>query len=848
MTIKNNRPEQAAPFSADMTGAPQTNSLRLSQVQAETVLRRQADEIARENVALTLENPKALSLEKTRQTLHELRVHQIELEMQNDELRLAQVEIDATRARYFDLYDMAPVGYCTLSEKGLIQEANLTAATMLGLARATLINQQLSRFIFKEDQDIYYLHRKLLFDTGKPQASDLRMVKNDGTAFWAHLESTEAQNADGIPVWRFVMSDITNRKLAEAVLQRTHDELEQRTEALLESEKHYRELVEGTPGIIYSFSIKRGGVYYSSHVTDILGYSPEQLYAQPMLWYNSIHPDERYSVDQLIRDATTCKPFCIEYRIRDALGNWHWFEDRSTGYHFDGIDAIVEGLVLDITERKRMEEALRDAHWRLDSIIEGTHVGTWEWNVETGETVFNETWAQIIGYTLAELAPISIETWESFSHPDDLKQCTEMLERHFAGELPYYDSECRMKHKNGDWVWIHDRGRVITRTSDDKPQMMFGTHTDITNRKLYEQQIRMNERNLESLVRISQYQTEDAQQSLDFALEEAIRLTGSKIGYINHYNEENEQFTLSAYSADVMKECSISEVKNRYALSQAGIWDDAVRQREPIILNDFQAANPQKKGFPEGHAVLYRYLIIPVFSNDRIVGVAAVANKASDYDQTDILQLTLIMDAVWKIIERIKANQELLQAREMADMANVAKSEFLANMSHEIRTPMNGVIGMTGLLLDTELDDEQRRYAEIVRSSGNSLLCLINDILDFSKIEAKKLDLEMLDFDLSSLLDDFAGTLALQAHEKGLELLCAADLNVPTLLSGDPGRLRQILTNLTGNAIKFTHAGEVSVRVSLVEDESESSGQSAESTESGVEGPVHSDVTEGGAI
>ncbi len=244
MTIKNNRPEQATPLSADMTDVSQANSLRLSQVQAGTALRRQADQIAQENVALTLENPKALSLEETRQTLHELRVHQIELEMQNDELRLAQVKIDATRARYFDLYDMAPVGYCTLSEKGRILEANLTAATLLGLARAELVNQQLSRFIFKEDQNIYYLHRKHLFDTGKPQASDLRMVKNDGTTFWAHLESTEAQNADGIPLWRFVMSDITNRKLAEAVLQRTHDELERQTEALQESDKSLRASLE----------------------------------------------------------------------------------------------------------------------------------------------------------------------------------------------------------------------------------------------------------------------------------------------------------------------------------------------------------------------------------------------------------------------------------------------------------------------------------------------------------------------------------------------------------------------------------------------------------------------------
>jgi signal transduction histidine kinase len=268
-----------------------------------------------------------------------------------------------------------------------------------------------------------------------------------------------------------------------------------------------------------------------------------------------------------------------------------------------------------------------------------------------------------------------------------------------------------------------------------------------------------------------------------------------------------------------MPQCNIIQKQTLYELDKTGLWGEAVRQRKAIITNDYVAPNLHKKGYPEGHVPLVRHMNLPIFKKGRIVAVIGVGNKPTDYTDEDVRHLELFMSAVWNLVERKKAEDELLVAKELAEQSSKMKTELLANLSHELRTPLNGVIGGIQLLRFTELSEEQDEFLGLVEEAAANELTLVNNLLELVKLEADGIQLEHAPFSLHQCIKEVVQVHEWTATSKGIVLQTQLPVDLPTQLMGDKVRIRQILNSLLGNAVKFTAKGCVTLSFSFTKEE-----------------------------
>jgi signal transduction histidine kinase/ActR/RegA family two-component response regulator len=333
------------------------------------------------------------------------------------------------------------------------------------------------------------------------------------------------------------------------------------------------------------------------------------------------------------------------------------------------------------------------------------------------------------------------------------------------------------------------------------------------------QYLQKNDLRLSAMLAMSKKAHELSERELiQLGIDEAVRMTDSQVGYIHFINDDQETIELKTWSEETAKYCTAA-YDDHYPISAAGIWADTARLRRPVIHNDYQS-QPDRKGYPEGHFHLVRHLGIPVIDGNMVRILMGVGNKATDYNQSDVTQIQLIGNDLWTIVMRRRAEFDLIKAKDVAEAASRAKSVFLANMSHELRTPMNGIMGMTDLALRRATDPKQIDQLSKSVVAAKHLLNIINDILDISRIESERLTLEEKNFSLSQMFDEILQIQEQQALAKGLRLSLDIAPGLPDVLCGDVLRLKQILINFIGNAIKFSERGLITVHAHAVEEDS----------------------------
>ncbi len=570
---------------------------------------------------------------------------------------------------------------------------------------------------------------------------------------------------------------------------------EQMLSALNQERAMLRTLINALPDLIWLKDVdgrylscnKRFEAFFGASIGEIVGKTDYDFVSQALADHFRYH--DRVAME---RDALSINEEEVAFAVD---GHREILETTKVPMRGDDGRLIgVLGIGHDITGHKQAQQALENSEKQLRFVLQGSELGFWDWDIAAGKVDRNARWAEMLGYTLAEIQQTT-KQWTDFIHPDDRERAWNSIDDVLQGRTNIHRLEYRMLHKSGGVRWILDQASVMQRDSSGKPLRMCGTHTDITPGKQAEEILRESEaryrRLVENLPDIAY--TYSSRRGMLYLSPGAATIFACPLDYL----QQHPQYWLDALHPDDRPQVVA-------ALARLIERNEAYRLEYRI-----------RDSTGEWHWFLDRSIGIQACGDEYLIEGLAMDISEMKAIQGELADYRLHLERL--VDERTR---ELVQAKHMAEAANIAKSAFLANMSHEIRTPLNAISGMTHILRRSGVSPEQAEKLDKIDGAGQHLLEIINAILDLSKIEAGKFSLEEGPVRIGEIIENVASMIADKARAKGLALTLA----VPPLacgLLGDRTRLQQALLNYASNAVKFTEHGSIDLRACVVGEDPE---------------------------
>ena len=585
---------------------------------------------------------------------------------------------------------------------------------------------------------------------------------------WPHIDGGNIVGGMGFFV------DLTESSRATRELRASKESLSGERRRLMEGDKI------GHSGS-WEWDVVTDGIIWSDGLFAMHGLAPIDFEGGYREAAGHVHPDDRPAIDAAMEACRSSdETVQVRYRVtRASDGMMRWFDSRATGVYENGQLVRLVGAVADVTEKVLAEAEVVAANGFQQAVLSASPDFTFISELWTGAMIYSSRDKGVLGLSSEEAQVLGASFIDVLVHPEDRPQLRAAnAEARGLEDGQVLHLRYRAHHADGKWHWLSHRIVPFRRDRSGSVVEVLGVLRDVTEAVEAETQAKQREAAL-------------------MAAEERWRATfdSAPVGMMEIDLEDRIQTANQAMATLVGREI-----------------DDIVGTRvgDYVHPEDATASNNHRRAVASGAPTYESAELRIVTANGGSRWVRLQGSRVAgglDAPSRLILHVSDVTDQYWQ-------RQTLELARDQATETSRLKSQFLANMSHEIRTPMNGVIGMSELLLDTELDDGQREYAESVSSSAEALMTLINDILDFSKVEAGRLDVESIPFSIQTVVEECTELLAPKAHQAGLAMTCVIAPELPLSVMGDPSRLRQVMLNLLGNAVKFTSSGEVNVTVS----------------------------------